>query len=167
MVPRLSSVEPLASHDTGGFDCGSTPLNEFLKRFALQAASSGGSRTYVVHRGGAVVGYYSLAAGSIEHEAAPPRVTKGMGRYPIPVILLTRLAVDLGEQGRGLGSALLADALRRALGVSQEVGARAFIVHAEDEEARRFYEHFDFERSPTHPMHLFLLMKDVVRLLGN
>jgi predicted N-acetyltransferase YhbS len=121
---------------------------------------------FVVHRGGRVVGYYALAAGSVEREHAPERVKKGLARHPIPVILLARLAVDRGEQGKGLGAALLKDALIRAAAAADEIGARAVLVHARDDDARAFYERFDFESSPTDPLHLFLLMKDLKNAIG-
>ena len=111
-----------------------------------------------------MVGYYALTAGSVEREESPERVKKGLARHPIPVILLARLAVDRREQGKGLGAALLKDALIRAAGAADEIGARAVLVHAKDDEARAFYEHFDFEPSPIDPLHLFLLMKDLKRI---
>lgn len=163
----LSSVEPLeASHDTSAFDCGKPELTQWLRRYALVTHRAAGARVYVVHRSGRVVGYYALATGSVEREETPGRVRKGLARHPVPVILLARLAVDQQEQGQGLGSGLLEDALTRASQASDEIGARAVLVHAKDEEARAFYERFDFEASPTDPSHLFLLMKDLKRGLG-
>ena len=106
-------------------------------------------------------GYYSLAAGSVAPEKASERVRKGQPGYPIPVILLARLAVDRRLQGKGVGAALLKDALFRASGAADTIGARALLVHAKDDKARRFYEHFGFEPSPTDPLHLFLVMKDL------
>ena len=88
-----------------------------------------------------------------------------MGQYEIPVILLARLAVDLTEQKRGLGGGLLKDALLRIAGAAEEIGVRAVLVHATDEEAKAFYRRYDFEESPTDPLHLMLLMKDLKRLL--
>jgi len=159
----LRPVEKLTNtQDADGFDCGKEPLNRFLKRFALVNQKSGSARTYVVCRGESrIVGYYSLAAGSVDHGASPARVTKGQARHPVPVMLLARLAVDRGEQGRGLGRALLKDALSRTLQAADIAGIRALIVHAKDDEARAWYESFDFEPSPTDPYHLFLLMKDL------
>lgn len=164
----LSSVEPVdASHNTSAFDCGKPELTEWLRRHALVSHRAGGARVYVAHRGGRVVGYYALAAASVEQEEAPERVKKGLARHPVPVILLARLAVDQREQGKGLGSALLKDALTRASRAADEIGARAVLVHAKDEDARAFYEHFAFEPSPTDPLHLLLLMKDLRRALGD
>jgi GNAT superfamily N-acetyltransferase len=164
----LSQVEPISSsHDLSHFDCGThESLNDWLRRFALTNQKNESSRTYVVHRGGTVVGYYSVAAGSVVIEEAPGRIAKGLARHPIPVILLARLAVHQDEQGAGLGKALLKDALIRIARAADIVGARAVLVHAIDESAKRFYEHFDFEPSPVHARQLMLLMKDLRASLG-
>ena len=104
---------------------------------------------------------YSLAAGAVEHADAPRRIGKGLARHPIPVILLARLAVDRTWQGRGLGKALVKDALLRTAAASDIAGIRDLLVHARDDEARAWYEALEFEPSPTDPCHLFLLMKDL------
>ena len=110
----LSPVEKLdATHDVDSFECGEEPLDRFLKRFALANQKADSARTYVACRGLTVIAYYSLAAGAVEHADAPLRVGKGLARHPIPVMLLARLAVDLTWQGRGLGKALVKDALLR------------------------------------------------------
>lgn len=168
-VPSLSTVEPLSqTHDVSRFDCGThESLNQWLKRFALTNQKNESARTYVVHRGGRVVGYYSVSAGSVSVEEVPGRIAKGLAHHPIPVILLARLAVDKSEQGTGLGKALLKNALIRIAGAADIVGARAVLVHAIDEAARKFYEHFGFEPSPIHELQLMLLMKDLrVNLVG-
>ena len=105
----------------------------------------------------AVAGYYSLAVGSVRRADAPGRAGKGLARHPIPVMILARLAVGRTRQGKGLGRLLLRDALLRTL----QAGIRALLVHAKDDEARAWYESFDFEPGPTDPRHLFLLMKDI------
>jgi GNAT superfamily N-acetyltransferase len=150
-------------HITGRFDCGKPPLNEFLKKYALQNQSSYVSRTFVTTlRDARIAGYYSLAASSVEHGEASMRVKKGLAKTPVPVILLARLAVDKEFAGQGLGQALLKDALNRSLQVTEQIGARAVLVHAKDPEAREWYKkNADFEESPTDPLHLFLLMKDI------
>ncbi len=165
--PTLSKVELISeSHDVSRFDCGGhDSLNDWLKRFALTNERNESARTYVVHRDGRVVGYYSISAGSVSVEEAPARISKGRARHPIPVILLARLAVDKDERGAGLGKALLQDALRRIAQAADIVGARAVLVHAIDEQARKFYEHFDFEPSPVHDLQLMLLMKDLRKAL--
>ena len=160
VIERLS-----ASHALEQFDCGKEDLNRFLHRFALTNQQAGGSRTYVASRAGTVLGYFSLSVGSVMHIDAPPRVTKGQPRHPIPIMLLARLAVDRKEHGRGIGQGLLKDALLRTSQAADIAGIRALLVHAKDEEARQFYLHFDFDPSPTNPYHLFLLLKDIRRIL--
>ncbi|HYM75097.1 MAG TPA: GNAT family N-acetyltransferase [Candidatus Dormibacteraeota bacterium] len=159
----LSKVESIShSHDVSRFDSGThESLNDWLKRFALLNQKNESARTYVVHRNRSVVGYYSISAGSVSLEEAPARIAKGLARHPIPVILPARLAVDKDEKGTGLGKALLKDALRRIAQAADIVGARAVLVHAIDNQAKKFYEHFDFEPSPVHELQLMLLMKDL------
>jgi len=165
--PPLSAVELLVSdHDVAEFDCGKHPsLTQWLKRFARMNQASGDSRTYVVHRQLAVVGYYSLAPGSVSRKAATVRASKSAPE-PIPIVLLARLAVDKREQGQGLGSALLKDALQRAYAGAEIIGGRAILVHAIDAEAATFYRRFGFESCPGLELHLMLLMKDVRASLG-
>jgi GNAT superfamily N-acetyltransferase len=158
----LEAVVPLGRHhEVSGFECGQTALNEYLRKHALANQQNRSGRTFVVTRNVTVVGYYTLAAGSVEPGTAPSRVTKGLGRYPVPIILLARLAVDQKEKGKGLGHALLKDALLRARQTSDLVGCRAVLVHAKDEVGQAFYRKYGFEPSPSHELHLFLLMKDI------
>ena len=158
----LSAVEKLTKDaDLSGFDCGNPTLNDWLKRFALVNQQSDSSQTYVARRNRGVVGYYSLTVGSVRPEESPARIAKGLARHPIGVILLARLAIDKQEQGTGLGKALLKDALVRIEAAADTVGVRAVLVHAIDQNARRFYEHFGFERSPVDPFQLLMLMKDL------
>jgi GNAT superfamily N-acetyltransferase len=165
-VPPLSPVEKIRfDHDTEAFDCGKAELNRFLSRFAFVNQRANTAQTYVVCRGRQVVGYYSLTVGHAAHQDAPARVAQGLARHPIPLMILARLAVDQREQGRGLGAALLKDALRRAAQAADIAGIRALFVHAKDDEARAFYEHFHFKPSPTDPHHLFLLMKDLLKMV--
>ena len=149
------------THVTTGFNCGKPALNDFLHKYALQNQTSGGARTYVLVRSNHVIGYYSLAPASITPEDAPERVMKAQGRYPVPVILMARFAVHKEEQNKGYGKALLRDTLRRATNGAEVIGGRAFLVHAKDEEARAFYLKFGMEESPTNPLHLLLLFKDI------
>ncbi len=113
-----------------------------------------------------VVGYYSLTVGQADHKDAPARISQGMARHPIPLMILARLAVDGREQGKHLGAALLKDALLRCVAAADIAGIRTLFVHAKDEKATAFYRHFNFQPSPTDPHHLFLLMKDLSRMLG-
>jgi GNAT superfamily N-acetyltransferase len=162
----LTFVEKIGpEHETARFDCGRPELDRFLKRYALINQKANTAQTYVVCRGKRVVGYYSLTVGSVEYHDAPQRVTKGIARHPVPLMILARLAVDSEEQGKGLGAALLKDAMLRTLNASEIAGIRALFVHAKDDEAKRFYEHFDFKQSPTDPHHLYCLMKDIRRLV--
>jgi len=160
-------IEKLARiHPVEAFDCGSEPLNRFLVRYALPNQMAGASQTYVALAQDLVVGYHTLVFGAVGHEDVPDRIRKGLGRYPVPLMVLARLAVDLRMQGRGLGAGLLKDALLRTLHAADIAGLRAIAVHAKDESARRFYQRYDFVPSPTDPMHLFLLMKDIRALMG-
>ena len=154
------------SYDLDSFDCGVDLLNVYLKKYALQNHRNSSSRTYVAIKDEKkVVGYFSLAYGSVEHSTTPPRISQGLGRYPVPVLILTRLAVDKSCQQIGLGKALLKQALLKALNASEIAGLRAVVVHAKDDNARRFYEKFGFSSSPLDPLHLFLLLKDVKKSL--
>jgi predicted N-acetyltransferase YhbS len=159
----LSSVEPLSpNHVCAGFDCKSHPhLNEWLRRFALINQQSESARTYVVRRDNTVVGYYSVCPGSVSKQEAPSRVAKGRPGHPIGVIVLARLAIDHTEQGQGLGKALLKDALVRCSQAADIISARAVLVHAIDQAAKKFYQHFGFEQCPANDLHLMLLMKDL------
>lgn len=122
------SVRKLAASDRlDVFDCGQTALNQFLQRFALHNQKANSAQTYVSCHGGAVVGFYSLAVGSVEPEGAAPRVLKGMARHPVPVMILARLAVDLKHRGAGLGRALLKDALLRTAQAADIAGIRALL----------------------------------------
>ena len=162
----LSQIHKLTIEDaTDAFDCGQQELNRFLKRFALSNKAANAAQTYVTCRARRVVGYYSLAVGSVQREDSLPRAVKGMAHHPIPVMILARLAVDLSQQGSGIGKALLKDALLRTAQAADIAGIRAMVVHAKDDDARRWYEQFDFEPSPTDPLHLFLLLKDLMRLV--
>ena len=147
------------------FDCGSEPLNDYLQRFAWTNQQAGAARTYVATCDNRVVGYYTLAYASIEHQAAAPRVRQGLARHPIPVMLLARMAVDRSAQGQGLGKGLLKDALLRTLQAADIAGLRAVIVHAKDAAAKAFYEKFGFQPSPVGELHLMLLLKDVRKTL--
>jgi len=163
----LSPIEKLSSrHSVDGFECGKPPLDQFLKRFALGNQTSGSTQTYVVCRGAdRVVGYYSLCVGAVDHAQASDRVRKGLANHPVPVMLIARLAIDRSEQGRGLGLALLKNALLRTVQAADIAGIRALLVHAKDDEAKQWYLNLDFEVSPTDPYHLLLLMKDVRAIL--
>lgn len=159
---QLGPPEPLAaSHRLDDFECGEAALDDWLKRRALSNQSSGASRSFVVtDEGGHVRGYYAMAAGAVSHYLATSGVRRNMPD-PVPVMVLARLAVDRRAQGLHLGAALLQDAVNRAVAVAQNAGVRALLVHALDEKARHFYEHYGFQPSPTHPLTLMLRLSSV------
>src|SRR3954471_20343925 len=167
-MPRFGDPEPLAAHHTlEGFDCGSTSMNRWLLDHARQAAGARSARTYVVVDADQqrVTGYHSLAAAAVSPADATSRARRGQPKHPIPAVLLARLAVDISVQRRGLGALLLRDAMTRALSASEQIGARVLLVHALHEEARSFYERWGFERSPTDPLNLQMLFKDIRKSL--
>ena len=167
MAKLLPPVPIEKRHDCGTFDCGQEALNAYLHRYALQNHRSGAARTYIAARGRRVVGFYTLAYGSVSHEQAPHRVRAGLARHPIPVLVLARLGVDLGEQGKGLGKGLLKDALLRALQAADIAGLGAVVVHAKNQSAGAFYLKYGFEPSPIDDLHLMLLMKDLRQTLAD
>jgi GNAT superfamily N-acetyltransferase len=154
------------NHDLSHFDCGNEALNIWLKRFAWINVQNDAVRAYVAHRRNhVVVGYHALTAGSISRAEAPERIGRGLAAHPVGVVVLGRLAVDRSEQGKGLGTALLRDALLRAEQAAETVGVRAVLVQAIDAAARSFYLRFGFSASPVDEMRLMLLMKDLRALL--
>jgi GNAT superfamily N-acetyltransferase len=166
-MPGLRIETLAANHQLEGFDCGEPGLNRFLLLHALTNQRANSSRTYVGLRGERVVGYHTLVVGSVSPEQAPERVSKGLARHPIPLMVLARLAVSRDEQGKGLGAGLLKDAIQRTLAAAEIAGIRALAVHAKDEAAKRFYEKFHFEAFADNPFRLCLILKDVRELLRN
>lgn len=154
------------THKVDIFDCGEDALNRFLTRFAFPNQQAGASQTYIGLSGDAVIGFYTLIVGQVFYEDAPERLTKGLAHHPVPIMLLARLAVSVTWQGKGIGKGLLKDAMRRTLQAADIAGIRAFGVHAKDETARSYYAQFGFVASPTDPFHLFVLMKDLRRIIG-
>jgi len=159
--PALVIDKLFREHDLSGFDCANVALNEWLVKFAWPNQQADSAKTYVAVAGNRVVGYYALATGSVHKHESPQRIAKGLANHPIGVVLLARLAVDHTQQGKGLGKALLFDALSRVAEAADIVGVRAVLVHAIDDTARRFYLHFGFEESPVDPYQLLLLLKDL------
>lgn len=151
-------------HSVENFDCGQEALNRFLVRFALSNQLANASQTYVGLADKEIAGFYTLVVSEIAYEDAPERLTKGLARHPVPVAILARLAVSVDQQGKGVGAGLLKDAMKRTLQAADIIGIRAFIVHAKDDNAKRFYERFNFVPSPTDPLHLYLLIKDIHKL---
>jgi len=164
-VAGITAPEKLsAAHDLSHFECGVLELDDWLKRRALQNEESGASRTYVVCIGRRVAGYYALAAGAAAHAYAPGRVRRNMPN-PVPVIVIGRLAIDSRFQGRGIGSALLRDAVLRTAQAAEIAGIRAILVHAISESAKQFYERSGFIASPIDPMTLMITVAEAVNVL--
>lgn len=163
-------AEPLGKHHLlNEFECGEPALDEWLKRHAQSAQASGSARVFVatLEDGETVVGYYALAAAQVAPRDASARALKGQPRSrALPAILLARLAVDRQHQGAGLGRSLLQDVLLRCVEASEVIGARILLVHAKHERAKSWYRQYGFEESPTDPLHLQMLMKDVRAFLG-
>jgi GNAT superfamily N-acetyltransferase len=153
----FSAPQPLtADHVLNEFECGERELDSWLKRRAFANQLNGASRTFVVaDQNGRVYGYYAMATGAVSHQVATGNVRRNMPE-PIPVVVLARLAVDRSAQGASLGSALLQDAVNRAIAVSENAGVRALLVHALHDRAKSFYEHYGFQVSPLHEMTLML-----------
>lgn len=161
--PLLLNVE----HDVTAFRCGEPELDDFLRTFALENQRSGKARTYVTARKNVVIAYYSLAPCSIGVRKVPARMAAGQGRHDIPAILIGRLAVDIQNQGAGLGQQMLLDALLRAAQGAEIIGGRAVLVHAKSAKARDFYLRHGFEPTPFSGQHLMMLLKDVRKTLGH
>lgn len=153
-------------HELDQFDCGEPALDEWLKRHARAADVSESARVFVVTEDDAsVVAYYALAAAQVEPRSATARAAKGQPSRPIPAILLARLAVDRGHQSRGLGRSLLQDVMRRCVAAADEIGVRLLLVHAKNERVKQWYQRYGFEESPTDPLHVMLLLKDIRRFV--
>lgn len=152
-------------HKLEEFDCGKPVLNDWLVRHARQAQCAGSTKTFVAADEDQVLGYFSLTVGQIDTFEVPERMRKGMGHYPLPVVLLARLAVSTSAQGRGLGWGLLQDAIARTVLISEQAGVRAMLTHPLDQEAAAFYTRFGFVPSPLRAQQLLLLLKDARQLL--
>ena len=164
-APKLSAPQPLADrHQIAGFASGEPSLDDWLKRRAARKQVNGASRTYLVCETDTVIGYYCLAAGAIGHAEAPSTVKRNRPD-PVPVLVLGRLAIHKDHHQKGIGTALLNDAIRRAIQAASIAGVTALLVHAISEQARRFYLSRGFIESPVKPMTLCLLLATVEQAL--
>jgi GNAT superfamily N-acetyltransferase len=155
-------------HDRSSFDCGVEALNSFLKRYARQSHEQGGAKTFVALQPddpARIIGYYSISPASLAFQTVPHQLTRGLGRYEVPVFRLGRLAVDRSFRGIGMGSALLGAAARRALLVSGEVGGLALTIDAKDADVARWYERFGAVPLLDDPLKLILPLSVVARAL--
>jgi GNAT superfamily N-acetyltransferase len=153
-------------HPVDDFDCGEDALNRFLSRFAFPNQQANASQTYIGLADCSIVGFYTLVVSEVAYDDAPERLKKGLARHPVPLMLLARLAVSQAWQGKGVGSGLLKDAMLRTIQAAEIGGIRAMAAHAKNDTACNFYEHFGFIRSPTDPLHLFVLTKDLQRIVS-
>ena len=145
-----------AAHGVAAFDSGVASLDDWLRRRALANQVSGASRIYVVATPeDRVVGYYALASGALAHADAPSRIKRNMPD-PVPMAVIGRLAIDRSMQGRGLGVALLQDAVLRVRQAASIMGIRGVLAHAISDDARAFYEHHGFIASATNPFTMIL-----------
>jgi GNAT superfamily N-acetyltransferase len=159
----LPPVPLSPNHDTSRFDCGKPPLNDWLKFRAIKSEGRS-ARCYVLCQRNSVIGYYCLSAGAIQHDGSPGKLRKNTPN-PIPVVIIGRLALDKVFQGKGLGRALLKDALLRVTRASEMVGARAVLVHAVDREVVPFYARYGFHSFPTNNQTLFLPIEEIIAAL--
>ncbi len=145
-------------HDRTVFDCGVPALNLYLRNYSLQNQNRGIVRNYVTtpKDSKAVVAYYSLVYASIGQKLLPAKLAKGLGKCDVPIMLLARLAVDQREQGKGLGKALLKDAILRTMQAAEIADLKFLLVHAKDESAAAFYRKHGFEPVLDDPLKLFL-----------
>ncbi len=162
---RIESLH--RDHDRTRFGCGEPALDEYLARFARQNQESGVARTFVAVEGtepGSVLGYYSLAVGSINKANLPPAAARRFPNFPLPIARLARLAVDRSQQGRGLGEHLLLDAMFRCLRVAEDVGIAAVLIDAKHERAKAFYARYEFDSLPDQPLTLWLPLSALRKL---
>lgn len=163
----LSAPTPLEpGHILSDFDCGKPALNEWLIRHARQDQASGSAKTFIVTDSKRVSAYFSLTVDQIDTLDAPERLRKGVGQYALPVVIPTRMAASIIDQGRGLGRGMLQDVMRRTMLIAEQAGIRALLTHPLDEEAERFYLRFGFIPSPVRERQLLLLLKDARRVMG-
>lgn len=169
-MTELRPVEPLdpKRHQVKEFQCGQPSLDRWLQANAGQSQRRDVARTFIAADSELrAVGYYTLVAGQVEHGAASPPVRAGVSRhFPIPICLIARLAVDQSWQGRGLGSDLLRDALRRTLAASDQIGIRAVLVDAIDDNAAGFYRRYGFEPATSDGLTLMVPLAAVRSQLG-
>lgn len=154
-----------AGHNRRGFACGDNALDDYLRRFARQHAEAKISRTYVACKGQNILGYYSLAMSTIRKDQLPQQYQARFPNYPLQVVRLARLAVDLHHQRQGWGEMLLADALYRSFRLSEEIGMIGVIVDAKHERAMAYYRRFEFESLPDSPLSLWLPVVAIAKMI--
>ena len=160
-------LEPLnISHRLEGFDSGVPAVDRWLRERSMQASLSRSAMTFVLRDGDDVIAFHSLTVGEVVNSESTPRMKAGMGNHSIPVLILARMGVHLEHQGKGIGKALLRDAIEKAFSVSRSAGVRAIITHPVNDSARAFYLSFGFAENPHRPHELYLLLKDAAKRLN-
>ena len=156
---RLERLAP--DHDLSDFASGKLELDSWLVRHGLVAQQMDSARTFLLMLDQRVVGYFALTMGSVRRAEPPTKLVRGLPSYPVGMVLLARLAVERGSQGRGFGALLLAEALRKAVMAGEAAAARLVVVDAIDERAAAFYARYGFVTAPEHPLRLYRQMKDI------
>jgi GNAT superfamily N-acetyltransferase len=154
-----------ANHNRKDFACNEPELDEYLRQFARQHAKSNISRTYVAAAGSRILGYYSISMGAIQRDNLPPSRQARLPNFPLPIARLARLAVDRRVQRQRLGEILLMDALYRCYQLSQQIGMMGVVVDAKHERAKHFYQRYEFEEFPDHPLTLWLPIQVIEGLM--
>lgn len=152
-------------HEVSDFSCGKSVLDSWLKDKALKNQTNRGSRTFVITSGKQVAGYYALASGAVERTQVTSKMARNMPN-PIPVVILARLAIDNHFKGLSLGKGLLKDALLRCVNVASQIGVKAVLVHALDQEAMAFYQKFGFEPMPKQDKTLMISIANIEKILS-
>ena len=164
--PRLV-IEPLGPHhDRESFACGEPALDDYLRRRAGQDTRRRVAQAFVAlgKSPEEVAGYYTLSAASFEKGELPPRTAKRLPHYPVPAVVIGRLAVSLASPGRRPGELLLLDAIHRVVRASLTIAVYAVVVDAKNDAARGFYERYGFRPFPSTPRRLFLPLKTFGKL---
>jgi GNAT superfamily N-acetyltransferase len=155
--------------DRISFNCGNEDLNLFLQKHAYKNQGIGISQTWICHKNTEteIIGYYTLNAASIEREALPHENAKRLPGYPVPCVLLARLAVDTRYQKKGMGKFLLKNALERIITYSEQIGAYAVVVHAKNDQVKNFYEQYGFIELPQDELTLFIPIVTIKKAMEN
>ena len=148
-------------HDVSRFRCGSAALDAWLKGFALRNQLRDFTRVVVVHEALRVAGYYGVAPAAVIAASVPRSIRTGQPPSPVPCVLLGQLATDLEYRGLGLGAALLGDALRRCVAGAVQIGGRAVVVKAIDDQAASFYRRYGLIPGKDDAHTLFRSIQDI------
>lgn len=164
----LSAIELLSdAHRSTAFDCGKPALDHWLANFGLSNQSRGFTRVMVIHDEGQIVGYCGLAPSVIAAQSAPRAIRTGRPPDPISCLLIGQLAVDRRYCGRGIGGALVKDALQRCVAGAEIIGGRAVVVRAIDVQAETYWQSWGFVPARDNASVLMRSVDDIRRWLGD